>query len=654
MRHDINNIDLPKDSRNNHLEVISKNYFRPLFDPERFVVKEETIDNGVDFRFEIKSNYKVTGFGFNFQLKSTESITKNVDGSYSKNLETSNIEYLLNNGQPAFYGFYIDAEKTFYFISLKKVIRELNTKNPNWQDQANHTVRFTEKLNAESISDIYSIAITEGQMFRRIQGTLAENIGQVHSTEKIIIDTDYQVTADSDTISFIENYGVLLIDQCRWKDVIAMHRKGTAEKRVSVKYNLVVGVSFYYVGEYFKALDFLKEAYKNIIHLDPSLKDYLLFFYYGIQRIMNMISEEEFDQVTKSFEENTHMFLHRKLEEAISLMGKMYDAKEHICLEFEEKINEIINNENAYPYIVLSAKIQLNYYKSERLICRLISLIADGKMEIIQNEFDQIHIQYHFLMKESENIKSTFLHNLVSIKYSRFIVHYDSVIRRQLNSHFLDAVMPEILKSIEHTFLYYASIHHLENELFALTVLLEYYQDLENYEKIAEINTVFDRYKFEYAYLDFNKKIDFTKKDGTFVSQIIRIKNDIDANQREMEILEQEMIAIDKLEQESGKTDGVDKNIINIFPMGFFLVPRDKSDVLFEIFEISDDKLKKQILNMFENFIPVINCYVEKITKEGPLRGQLEFRGLESYRKMHKIRMALHKQGFVRTDLKFR
>ncbi len=77
-------------------------------------------------------------------------------------------------------------------------------------------------------------------MFRKIQGTLAENIGQVHSTEKIIINTDYQVIADSDTVNFIENYGILLIDQCRWNDVIAMHRKGTGDKKVSVKYKVLL------------------------------------------------------------------------------------------------------------------------------------------------------------------------------------------------------------------------------------------------------------------------------------------------------------------------------------------------------------------------------------------------------------------------------
>ncbi len=35
MKRDINNITLPKDSRNTQLEIISKDYFRLLFDSKR-------------------------------------------------------------------------------------------------------------------------------------------------------------------------------------------------------------------------------------------------------------------------------------------------------------------------------------------------------------------------------------------------------------------------------------------------------------------------------------------------------------------------------------------------------------------------------------------------------------------------------------------
>lgn len=655
MRHDVNNMDLPKDSRNNQLEVISKNNFRPLFDPERFVVKDETIDNGVDLRFEIKINNKVTGFGFNFQLKSTETITQNSDGSYSKNLETSNIEYLLNNAQPAFYGFYIDSEKIFYYTSLKEVIRDLNSKNPNWQDQSNHTIRFTKKLDSLSISDIYNIALTEGQMFRRIQGTLAEKIGQVHPSEKVIINTDYEVTTDSDTIEFIENYGLLLIDECRWNDVIKMHRRGTAEKRSSVKYNLIVGVCFYYVGEYFTSLDFLKEAHRNMDLLDQSLRDYLQYFYYGLQRILNIINEEEYENITKSFAENTHIFLHKELEDAELLMVDMYGKEDFTSIKFEKKINEIINNKSAPTYIVLSAKIQLVYYKSEQLICSLISLVALGKLEIVKREFDLLNKQYQDLLDESKAIKSTFLNNLALIKHSRFIIHFDCIIRRQKQMDFLDAVMPEILKNINYNYIYFASIHHVENELFALTVLLEYYQNMENEEKVAEIKEVFARYKVEYGNLEFNKKIDFTKNDGTLVSQIIKMKRDLDANDQEMAKLREEMINLDKEEKEHSNIDRSETVTIDLFPIGYFLVPKDKITILFDLLEITDINLKNKLMAMFENkYIPIINIYPQKIELEGPLRGEHEFRGLPSYRNMHRIRTAMFKNKFYRTELRFR
>ena len=217
MKHNIDELSLPKDSRNNQLEVISKNYFRPLFDVGKFVVKEEVIDNGIDFRFEIKKDNNILGFGFNFQLKSSENTEKNLDGSYSKSIELSNIEYLLNNGQPAFYGFYIEQDKTIYFANLKKIIYGLNAKNSNWQEQPNHTIRFSQKLDPDSIKEIYDIAIKEGQMQRKIQSVLAENFSHIEKNDKIIIDLESNVITNSEITSYIEKNGLILTDSCRWE-----------------------------------------------------------------------------------------------------------------------------------------------------------------------------------------------------------------------------------------------------------------------------------------------------------------------------------------------------------------------------------------------------------------------------------------------------
>ena len=67
----LDQIFLPKSSRNEELERISLKKFAPLFSEAKFILKGEIIDNGVDMRNEIILNNNKLGFGFNFQLKAT-------------------------------------------------------------------------------------------------------------------------------------------------------------------------------------------------------------------------------------------------------------------------------------------------------------------------------------------------------------------------------------------------------------------------------------------------------------------------------------------------------------------------------------------------------------------------------------------------------
>ncbi|HCA06795.1 DUF4365 domain-containing protein [Chryseobacterium sp.] len=653
MKHKIDELNLPKDSRNNQLETISKNHFRPLFDVEKFVVKEEVIDNGIDFRFEIKKNNSILGFGFNFQLKSTESTQKNQDGSYSKSIETTNIEYLLNNGQPGFYGFYIEDEKTIYYTDLKKVISNLTEKDPNWQDQPNHTIRFIEKLNSDSINEIYNTAFQNGQMLRKINCALAENFSHIEKYNKIIVDFNNNVITDSEIIAFIENNGLSLTDKCRWDEVINLHQKSTVSSNKTPKYNLVLGISYYYSGEYFRALDFFKEAYKKIDLLDSSLQEYLLYFYYGLQRILNIISEEDYEKITNSFEENSIMYLYKQLETAKNLMGEMYNSEDYVSIKFEEKINEILSNPNTSKYIRVLANIERVYYKSEQLISKLIPLIEFGYLDIVESEFFAINNEYDSVLNETRAINSVFINHFCSIRHSRFVVHFDCIVRRRKKSDFLDKVLPEILKNIEASYLYFKEINHVENELYTLAVLLEHYQNLENEEKVSEVNTLLDRYKIEYANQDFNRRIDFTKNGGTFTSFIITAKEKIDKNIAEIEKIRAELIELDKIEKESDISYYENANTIELFPMRHFQFPENETDLFFKILKIEDKKLQEQLKKMFTTVIPVINCFQDEIKKEGYLDGNFEYKGIESYRNIYRIRKEMFDNKFYRRELKF-
>ena len=51
-------IPLPESSSNEELEAKSRKKFEALFDEQRFILKPEIIDNGVDYRIELKLKNK--------------------------------------------------------------------------------------------------------------------------------------------------------------------------------------------------------------------------------------------------------------------------------------------------------------------------------------------------------------------------------------------------------------------------------------------------------------------------------------------------------------------------------------------------------------------------------------------------------------------
>lgn len=101
---DLDEMDLPKANYYEELETLSEHHLQPLFQPCQFeLCTRDRRDKGIDLTYEIKRNNKHLGFRFIIQLKSTKSIKANkTDGSFSKSIDTSNINALLHNGHPLF------------------------------------------------------------------------------------------------------------------------------------------------------------------------------------------------------------------------------------------------------------------------------------------------------------------------------------------------------------------------------------------------------------------------------------------------------------------------------------------------------------------------------------------------------------------------
>lgn len=672
MKHDLDKISLPQGSRNQELETLSKRVFEPLFNVERFILKNEFIDNGIDYRCEIKHNSNPLGFGFNFQLKSKDNSKPNDDGSFSKSLKTSNIEYLLNNGQPAFYGFYVVADDSFYYEYLDEFISKLNKENPNWQEQPNHTLRFSKKLDKTSIDLIYKIVLDKGILFRKVNATLAVKFSQTDRSEKVLIDYDGNVSTDEEIKDIIEKYGFELINLCKWNDVIELHKKTSNSLVTSAIYNFVVGIANYYLGEYIEASRFFRIALKQKADLDLGLRNQLVFVDATVKYLLQMLTEEEYENIIRALPEDKHLKYLIQIEEAKGyLKEKLFVTKNLRVTEFEEKIQAIIDDPAVSAHIKFVAKSEFLFYEAQIVlqkysivICKINAqeaifgpdlYLRNQESELLEAEFNKIEKKYTESYKEADSRNNYFAFfylftNKVKydfIKYSSFEIL--RVVKEPTIFFSASPIYNSLLESIEQSINYFKRIGYVENILFAQSIKYEIVHYLKRKEE-AEI--IMSQLEETIEILEIKKwknQISFIKNGGTNHQMLQNLLNEkIHKPKEEIEKLTEELKEMDS--KETRITDGETKYFtVELFPIGCFLIPKDKKGIFYQIFNIIDESLKENFDYFFNQGITSrVNSYVFPVTQEGFLEGNLEYDGIDSFRNMYNARKAFYENKFYR------
>src|SRR5690554_964867 len=652
MEDDINKIHLPKSSRNSELETISRVSFLPLFSPEKFILKPEILDNGIDFRIEIISNKNILGFGCNFQLKSSEVIEKNKDGSFSKSIETSNIEYLINNAQPAFYGFYSETNQKFYYEHLQDLIQELNENNPDWQKQKTHTIRFNKELDKNAVQEVFEITLQKGKLSRKIHTTLVENANRIKANEKILIDFDENVISDREIIEIIEKNGLFLNNQSRWKEVIALHNKTSSGLALSPLYNLTIGISYFYTGEYYRSLDFLRESKRKIEDLDIRLQGHLKFFYINIQNLLGIVSNEEFSNETQLLNNSGGVDYYIQLEEIIKLRLLMFDNSDFRSTEFETKIIEFLENKKVSKKLKNIAESYLVSYQGERFLCILPNYIAEKEFKEIEKFFTPISENFSRLIVNAGNLNSEFDVLFVSLKQNRFLLHFEVICKTLYKSFFKESLINSIGESVKDSYNYFKKVGHIDNLLFSMTVLLEFYKLTGQKEQENVIFEEFQTLYKVYDYPDTRRRIEYTKTEGTFVHKMLSKKEKHLKEAGDIRKLAEELEHMDRDEKIKLQKE-YDNYSIHLFPIGFFKFPKSELNKMYDILGINDKNLKSHLVNSFfkKKIMPIINIYVDNISDEGLNGGNLSYSGFKSYKKMYEVRKAFYENDFYRIYL---
>lgn len=674
------NMKLPNSNPHEALETISRNYFRPLFCPARFEVRSEDYrDKGVDFQIEvIKQSQRqnvYTNFRFIVQLKATNTIQPNIDGSFSLQLETSNINYLLNHPMPAFYVLYDNSSGRFFYHELRQYTRNLFDKDPNWASQPSHTIRFSLNLDSAAVDLMYRMTMQKGIKQRRINEQLQQLSSSLHPSDKITLDINLEIVSDQEIRNLIEKTGFILIKQNRWSDILKLHKKASGTMETGALYNLVLGAASYFSGEMLHALTFLKAAKKKDALLQPELKDHVSYFEACAKYALGIFTERQYVDEIKLYSTSPSLGPYIVLENA---KKKYFENCNEIdaLKEYEEKLRSVILDPNCPASLSISATLEFLQIDSENLnmdYIRNISLInARGldtreKIHSASNFLHWFHAAYQKWLRKIDELQNFSLELA-----NKYLYHQASTIKTRMNYHLLvisrevflinehpalpilefrdgDTPFRELLQVISETLEYFRSISHIENEAACLSLIHEIAHYINDFETSNTAFTKMEELVDNYELNIIGTAIRKLKIDGPYHKTFLKSFDfPGHAQQKKMNQQRRELKAMDRFEDTLKNKNIKGWYTITLHPIGRFSFPKEKKDVLYEIIHLTPQAISTYDHMYLMEEEPLANILNNPIENEGLISKEKQEITPESWQNLYIIRKKLFEEHFYR------
>jgi len=673
---------LPLSDSQEELSIISENKFKPLFDVTKFLIRSENErDKGIDFHIEIKIKNRDTNFRFVIQLKATDSKLINKDKSISLQLYTSNINYLLNNPMPAFYVLYHKNTNAFYYESIHDFAKALYDKDINWSSQPSHVLRFTKKLDSIGIDEMYQLTLTRGKFQRTVNEKAVLQSISINSGDKVLVDSDFNISDDSEIRQLVESIGFELINEGKWKEIIEVHKKASGNVASTAKYNLVLGVANYYSCNLTESLSFFKNTHKLESELSKELIEHLKFFETTVKYSIGILSDSEYIKKMEDLENADNIGLFIKLEKAkrdfIELSNT--NSKDRYDKYYSD-IQNIFNDPKASTYIKLNAKCDLvlfegsknnmEYVKNVSIINALEGEIGPNSnlridaVKRLQQAYNNWFKNVQILKTEAFETNNYFAYfaaitNEVKVIYE-FDVFTDNVFVVQEIPNISIPQKPDkkprfdrMLNKISKAYDFYNKIGHIENLIATLYIkyeLLHYLNELDSANQtISELEELINAYDLN----DYKKRLDFLKNEGTthqsFKHFMDKIFGESKSKREEYRIHREEMIKMDEIEKNVKNKALKDSYQINLVPIGIFVFPKKDKHKVYDILNITL-AAREMFDKMFEIVIPVANINHNPITKEGFAEDLIEDNVFESWKNIYRIRKCFFENCFYRYE----
>jgi hypothetical protein len=286
---------LPIHDANAELQRQSFHALYAITKPAGLIVRlTQYMDYGVDATIEILAANRVTNYVAQVQIKSAACAEPNRDGTVSRSIDTSNLNYLLNGTSPI-YLFYSAERGEFWYTWAFDELRHLESQNPKWCEQQTVTIRFSRKLNEAGLEDIRARIAAESRCRREITDTLARYATQ--ETAKFAIHRETLKTDDGERAygALIEG-GFTLVSCGLWQQVLAKVDLLAPCRRKEPRIQLVIAYAYYVQGRYLTALASCGEARLRTAELSSGDREVLNLLRDACECQIGKINRDEYCQ----------------------------------------------------------------------------------------------------------------------------------------------------------------------------------------------------------------------------------------------------------------------------------------------------------------------------------------------------------------------
>lgn len=673
-------MDLPKSNPNEELETLSRRYFELLFPAESFELRSEAKDKGIDYSIELKHKGRNTNIRFLVQLKAHQKTSPNQDGSISHSIRTSNIQYLLGGENLSYYVLFLKDTQTFYYHELGPFIRSLIQKDEDWSKQTNHTLRFTEKLDAQAIQKMYGDTMKTGLFFREIREKLIQSPEMGDGSNRISFDKNLNLTDDSEIKDLIEKYGLDLINDGDWKKVLALHKKATGELIPSTLYHMAIGLAYHYEGQFLSALNHLQKADRKKDNLIKGLKDHLVYFLELTKVYLGFTTPEVFLALLKKLEEQSHIGLYIKIDKARNAFIHSNEPDyEKRYEQMDRAIQQILNHSECTTSIGLIAQSELFYCEGQvnnvlyfqsvanvnhieqrtgpnlglriQVLQRILEKQAkwrDNSLQLLE-KIKEADNHFIFHMAQLYYVKVMYEHDLYT-RHIRVVQPLPGVPHEPISSK--EEILAPLITIMQKVIHFYNHSRFVENLIASMGTLYELFHYVEDFKQANKLMEQLSGLVEENGSLENQKKIEHLKKGGTTHERFAEFVGPdiIQASQSEKEYdnLVRQMKEMDKIE-EGKKIESSEVGHIHLFPIGHFSFPLPELQNVLSILRVKGGQPKENISQMVhQEIVPVVNILQEEIPSEGYANGMEEGKGITSWRNVFRIRKMFFEKGFLR------